>query len=91
MPIAGYTNFEDCVSKNGDKDDPESYCGSIKAEVEKSMNGRSVLRALNRLSKQGSESMPVTDDPMLGEGWSKLQKKMRGRSVFKKLDAVMCK
>ena len=34
MPFAGYTSFEDCVSKNQDKDNPEAYCGSIKAKTE---------------------------------------------------------
>lgn len=33
-PFAGYDDFADCVSKNSDKDDPESYCGSIKNKVE---------------------------------------------------------
>ena len=34
MPFAGYTNFDDCVSRNRDKDDPDAYCGSIKHKVE---------------------------------------------------------
>jgi len=33
-PFAGYKDFADCVAKNKDKDDPEAYCGSIKAKVE---------------------------------------------------------
>jgi len=33
-PFASYKDFADCVAKNKDKDDPEAYCGSIKAKVE---------------------------------------------------------
>ena len=33
-PFADYKDFEDCVSKNSDKDDPEAYCGYIKHKVE---------------------------------------------------------
>lgn len=33
-PFAGYTDFDDCVAKNQDKDDPEAYCAEIKRKVE---------------------------------------------------------
>jgi len=33
-PFADYADFDDCVRKNQDKEDPEAYCGSIKAKVE---------------------------------------------------------
>jgi hypothetical protein len=35
-PFADYSDFEDCVSKNSDKDDPNAYCGYIKHKVEDS-------------------------------------------------------
>ena len=35
-PFADYKDFADCVAKNGDKDDPEAYCGKIKHQVEDS-------------------------------------------------------
>ena len=35
MPFGEYKDFDDCVSKNKDKDDPSAYCGSIKAKIEK--------------------------------------------------------
>jgi hypothetical protein len=39
VPFAGYENFDDCVSRNRDKGDPDAYCGSIKHKVEdKAMN-----------------------------------------------------
>jgi len=34
MPFANYDSWEDCVSSNSGKDDPEAYCASIKREVE---------------------------------------------------------
>ena len=33
-PFAGYTDFDDCVAKNSDKEDPAAYCGQIKSETE---------------------------------------------------------
>lgn len=34
MPFGEYESFEDCVAKNGDKEDPEAYCAAIKRELE---------------------------------------------------------
>lgn len=33
-PFADYKDFDDCTSKNSDKDDPSAYCGRIKHETE---------------------------------------------------------
>lgn len=33
-PFAGYDDFDDCVSQNQDKQDPEAYCATIKKKVE---------------------------------------------------------
>ena len=33
-PFANYDNFEDCVAKNPDKEDPEAYCADIKRKTE---------------------------------------------------------
>lgn len=33
-PFANYTDFDDCVSKNQDKEDPAAYCASIKQKTE---------------------------------------------------------
>lgn len=35
MPFAGYKNFDDCVARNQDKDDPKAYCAAIMHKVEK--------------------------------------------------------
>jgi len=34
MPFGEYKDFDDCVSKNKDKDDPEAYCATIKRNIE---------------------------------------------------------
>ena len=33
-PFADYTDWDDCISKNQDKDNPEAYCGAIQAQTE---------------------------------------------------------
>lgn len=35
MPFAGYKDFDECVSKNSDKDDPAAYCAAIQQKAEK--------------------------------------------------------
>jgi hypothetical protein len=34
-PFAGFKNFAECVRKNQDKENPEAYCGSIKAKTKR--------------------------------------------------------
>ena len=34
MPFGPYKDFDDCVSKNRDKNNPQAYCGFIKHQVE---------------------------------------------------------
>lgn len=59
-PFGGYSNFQDCVSKNSDKGDPEAYCATIMRKVEgKSTNEyKSKLRELPK--KTATET--VLDD-----------------------------
>jgi hypothetical protein len=35
MPFAGYENFAACVAANGDKENPEAYCGALMRATEK--------------------------------------------------------
>jgi len=35
MPFAGYKDFDECVSKNSDKEDPAAYCAAIQQKAEK--------------------------------------------------------
>ena len=37
QPFADYKDFDECVSKNSDKEDPEAYCGYIKHKVEEAL------------------------------------------------------
>lgn len=37
MPFAEYKDFDDCVKKNQDKDDPKAYCAAIKAKTEENV------------------------------------------------------
>ncbi len=50
-PFAGYRNFQDCVNKNRDKNDPEAYCATIQRQVE----GKEDLEKLE-VKAQTSES-----------------------------------
>lgn len=34
LPFGEYTDFADCVAKNGDKDNPRAYCGWLKNRIE---------------------------------------------------------
>lgn len=34
MPMGNYKDFEDCVRKNQDKENPPAYCGEIKKKIE---------------------------------------------------------
>lgn len=45
-PFADYKDFDECVSQNKDKDDPEAYCGSIKNKIEKDIDSWEVLTKL---------------------------------------------
>ena len=37
-PFANYTDFQNCLDRNRDKDNPEAYCGSIKHKIEDEVN-----------------------------------------------------
>lgn len=52
-PFAGYDDFDDCVSQNQDKADPEAYCGVIKKKTEQSKNLAEAV--------QGVETVPTDE------------------------------
>jgi hypothetical protein len=35
MPFGKYRDFQDCVNKNKDKDNPEAYCAVIERTIRK--------------------------------------------------------
>ena len=47
MPFAGYKDFDDCVRRNRDKDDPKAYCARI----------------MQRTENKGAESQDVAETP----------------------------
>jgi len=50
-PFADYSSFEDCVSKNQDKGDPEAYCATIKRETEGETVKENIYDAQKALSE----------------------------------------
>lgn len=63
MPFAGYGDFDDCVSNNSDKKDPEAYCGAIKHRVEKALETGQIsdeLAALITMSDNADVSEEAT-------------------------------
>lgn len=64
MPFAGYKDFDDCVSKNKDKGNPQAYCAVVhkkstgKWPTEKEKFGfREKLEAMNYLAEASREQV----------------------------------
>ena len=47
MPFADYADFDDCVSKNSNKDNPEAYCADLKKQagetIKRDNKGREII------------------------------------------------
>ena len=54
MPFAGYEDFDECVRKNKDKEDPKAYCAEIKRKTEKSVQSVDVF-------EEGESKTPAID------------------------------
>ena len=54
-PFADYKDFDDCVSKNQDKDDPKAFCAAVKMKVEDNKgltkNDSSLLQSSDKSNK----------------------------------------
>lgn len=66
MPFANYKDWDDCISQNSDKSDPEAYCGKIKSEVEGTSKKEClckmrILKADGRFIIYGPASVEVRD------------------------------
>lgn len=59
-PFSDYSSFDDCVSKNKDKGDPEAYCATIKQRIEGKEPTRHLLMPLVR--KEGKLIATLSDD-----------------------------
>lgn len=64
MPFAGYKDFDECVSKNGDKEDPAAYCAAIqqKAEKEGDTTKEHVIHDLFETSESDFEAFEGTGE-----------------------------
>lgn len=62
MPFADYKDFDDCVRKNSDKDDPKAYCGKIKAAAEGESMNKSFQVRTTTTSMAVLDSFEETDD-----------------------------
>lgn len=54
MPLGPYKDFDDCLRKNADKDDPQAYCGAL----ERAINPDKEMA----MPKMTLQIVPVTDD-----------------------------
>jgi hypothetical protein len=62
-PFAGYRNFQDCVKKNQDKENPEGYCGKIKLQTEGSDSRSRPRRMWDYLMGRTAQDMTNPMDP----------------------------
>ena len=66
MPFGEYENFDDCLSKNSDKDDPSAYCGYIKHQVEEALKQKEAREAINKATEQTPEQVASLTTPDAG-------------------------
>ncbi len=89
MPFGEYENFDECVSKNSDKDDPKAYCGYIKNKVEEALKQREASKAIkkateglndpNLMTPKKQETEPITNQSPQGEAENEDEVKDRKR------------
>ncbi len=46
MPFAGYKDFDDCVKKNSDKEDPKAYCAQIQRKAEEDEKDKAMFEVI---------------------------------------------
>jgi len=91
MPFAGYSDFAACVAANQDKNDPDAYCGSIKAEVE-NMKKRQIRKNGQDFYEEESDLKADIDDEE--KVIEKARRILEGRSIMaslRKLAKSLCK
>jgi len=67
MPFGEYTDFDDCLSKNSDKDDPSAYCGYIKNQVEEALKHKEAREAINKATEQDPTQVASLTTPDAGD------------------------
>lgn len=67
-PFAGYKDFDECVARNSDKDDPKAYCATIMREVEGKSDNLGAPEAPEKaIDLKGSAPKKETGNKMAGK------------------------
>lgn len=82
-PFADYKDFDDCVDKNKDKEDPQAYCGEIKKKTEADNSQTSKTAGSQRKMTEPKPSIKEEECPE-GKEWDK----EAGQCVDKKMEVT---
>jgi len=58
MPLGPYRDFDDCVAKNSDKENPEAYCGALERDIAPKEGTQA-----DTIPRVRFQIVPVTDEP----------------------------
>ena len=81
MPFADYADFNDCLSKNGDKKDPAAYCSTIERTVE----GKAVTKGVLSIAEKQRpvrHGFGMVESTMRLEGEERVKVDEEGRAVL---------
>jgi len=67
MPFGEYQDWDDCISKNSDKGDPQAYCGFIKNKVEEAFRNEEARKAVNKAIEQSAQEPEGLTTPDAGD------------------------
>lgn len=66
-PFAGYEDFDDCVDRNADAEDPEAYCGEIQKRTEGRRSSLPTLAYGETKAPQDVDTLRTESCPVCGE------------------------
>ena len=66
-PFAGYEDFDDCVDRNADAEDPEAYCGEIQKRTEGRRSSLPTLAYGETKAPQDVDTLRAESCPVCGE------------------------
>jgi len=67
MPFGEYSDFDDCLAKNSDKEDPSAYCGYIKNQVEEALKHKEAKEGIKKATEQTPEQVASLTTPDAGD------------------------
>ncbi len=67
MPFGEYSDFDDCLAKNSDKDNPNAYCGYIKNQVEEALKHKEAKEGIQKALEQTPEQVASLTTPDAGD------------------------